>query len=184
MAPEEPDKNIGHEIKRKNALKYIALAIIILFIILLLILIFGNNKELAKDKKNNNPSANNNQLTENNALTEEKYDYEQIKRDIATGKLSEVPEGINKSKSLVIKEYLYGCYITEDKNKKLGCYEGYYLNAYPELKKQKNDCELMQGEGKNQCLDNFYFEIASQKQSYFCNAITNPDLKEECSKIG
>ena len=115
---------------------------------------------------------------------EEEMDYEQIKEDIATGKLDEVPEGVDKSEDTIIRDYLLDCFEKGDLNKKLECYEEHYFNYYPELEEQKNTCEQKQGDEKTHCLDQIYFEIAHEKEFEFCHAIIDSDLKEECLKWG
>ena len=161
------------------AVRLMLIFIIILIIILGVFLYFGYYGDFAEKDAKTEPE-------ETVPPTEEKreMDYERIKEDIATGKLDEVPEGIDKTENTIIREYLSDCFRNEYLNQQLECYGEHYFNYYPELKEQKNNCEQMQGNEKTQCFDQLYFKVASEKEFEFCHAIVDSDLKEECLKVG
>lgn len=146
----------------------IAILAIIFFILLLLGLYFS---KYSKEQKGDSaiPSEDSSQ-----------QNYEQIKKDIATGKLNEAPAGVNKTKELIILEYIYDCYHTDDTKAKIDCYEQHYLSKEESLRKEKNACQQLNDESKQDCLSNFYYDLAAQVGSIFCDAITNQDLKDKC----
>ena len=110
-------------------------------------------------------------------------EIEQIKLEIITGEREEVPEGLNLTKRTIIKQYLNDCYMIEDLNQKLECYELYFLNEDESLKKQKQGCEALSGDEKTKCLDSYYFEIAARSGS-FCEVIVDEALRNECKSAG
>ncbi|MBN2459925.1 hypothetical protein JXB28_06595 [Candidatus Woesearchaeota archaeon] len=107
-------------------------------------------------------------------------EIEQIKMDIITGKLEEVPEGLEMEAYTIIRDYLYECNLNSDISKKLECFEVYFLNDDASLMQIKSECLSLIEDKKAECLDQYYFNMGVEKREAFCEVIVNPELRAEC----
>lgn len=105
---------------------------------------------------------------------QKKLAEEGIKLAVITGRTDTVPPEIGLTKHQIIKAYLFDCYNTKDINKRVSCYEEYYLNQDKELMLRKSQCE------SEQCLDQFYFDIAPLTTAQFCHGIRSEVTKAQC----
>ncbi len=105
---------------------------------------------------------------------QKKLTVEEIKLAVVTGKMDTVPPEIGLTKHQIINAYLFDCYNTKDINKRVSCYEEYYLNQNKELMLRKSQCE------SEQCLDQFYFDVASLTTAQFCHGIKREVTKAQC----
>ncbi len=105
---------------------------------------------------------------------QKKLAEEGIKLAVVTGKMDTVPPEIGLTKHQIINAYLFDCYNTKDINKRVSCYEEYYLNQNKELMLRKSQCE------SEECLDQFYFDIAPLTTAQFCYGIKSEVTKAQC----
>lgn len=107
-------------------------------------------------------------------------DYEQIKLEIATGRRSYVPAELNKTREIVILEYLNDCYHLRESKQQIKCYEEYYLGSDNSMRQQKLSCEGLNGEDMISCMDQFYLALAIKTGRVFCGAVQDQEINEEC----
>jgi hypothetical protein len=187
---------ISKKDKRQATTKGIIIIPIIicaLVIIFLVITVFSKGKateqeiQPVENKRNVEPEPQSRDNTpaektgdENQATAKSQTEIEKIKMDIITGKREDVPDDLNMSSRAIIRDFLYKCSITEELNKKLECFELYYLNNDANLMQQKKGCEALGGDEKTKCLDKYYFMMGGTERAYFCEAITDTELRNEC----
>ncbi len=114
--------------------------------------------------------------------TEAPQDYEQIKKDVATGKIADVPLNFNETKELVVLEYLSDCYFEKNIEKKVKCYEEYYVGNDQGINQRREDCKALTGIDSEKCLDQFYYKLGTESSRIFCSGIKNAELKNECEE--
>jgi len=107
----------------------------------------------------------------------------QIKMDIVTGKRLDVPAAIapaGETRQFIISEYLYNCYSLENINKRVECYDIYFINNDASYRQQKQSCERLSSAELTKCMDKLYFDTSVYKPANICQAIKNNTLREEC----
>jgi hypothetical protein len=139
-------------------------------------------KPEASQTSNNQGTTGSQKLSKTQKLNES--EIKQIKMDIITGKREDVPLGTGEDKSAIINEYLSGCDMIADVPERIACFELYYVNNDASLKVEEQNCEKLSNVEKTKCLDNLYFTLATQEQSFFCYAITDEALRNQCLDIG
>jgi len=159
-------------------MKWLIFVFIIFFIIMCVIL------TILKKDTNSTPSLNVNEKEAGSNPAPSPANLEQIKMDIITGKRQDVPPEIGEDKALIIAEYLYKCYITENENEKIKCYELYYLTNDAEFKQQKEGCEKLSVAEKTKCLDQLYYDASDKKGYNLCVAIKDDKIRSGCFGIG
>lgn len=105
---------------------------------------------------------------------------EQVQKLIVAGKLDEVPEGMNKSKKLLINEYMRDCYLLEDDLKSMECFEFYYINNKPDINAKSEECKRKTGAKKDLCMDEYYMALTEYHGHVFCAGIKDEALKKTC----
>lgn len=116
-------------------------------------------------------------IEKNAKITKEYSDdeIEKIKNEIISGLITDVPADMLQTRNELIREYIISCYEIKNIEESLTCYEKYYLNNDQEFKSGIENCQ-----GSTDCLDNFYYYVADNKQSQFCYRITDEDYKQKC----
>jgi hypothetical protein len=79
------------------------------------------------------------------------------------------------SESQLVQNYLYQCSIISDDQERHSCYEVYFINHDPQFAEQKRECN-----GDPICLDGFYKEMATTRDSVFCFALRNEEERVKC----
>jgi len=169
-------------------IKFMIILLAIVFIIVIALIIFIGvrepevgpvppeiKEEVSEEKETiEEPETQETQETE---LTE--AEIEQVKLDIVTGKTDEVPEELDTTKRLIVKEYLSKCHDMPVSQEKYDCFELYYTNNDDSLMQKKNECESLTGQEKTDCFDQYYYKLAFEI-NIFCDIIKNDGLKNQC----
>jgi hypothetical protein len=170
---------LGTEDKHKS-LRRMMIIFVIFFVILaviLLILHFEKVKQITTQIINPQPEV------KQNETAPKQLSESEIKMDIITGKRQDVPLELGEDKSAIINEYLSSCDMIVDALERVACFELYYVNNDASLKVEKQNCEKLSNAEKTKCLDNLYFTLATQEQSFFCYAIIDEALRNQCLGI-
>jgi hypothetical protein len=169
---------LGTEEKHLSLKRMMIIFVIFFTILVIILLILHFNKVKQATTQIISPQAKDKEKEATPTQVSES-EIAQVKMDIITGKREDVPDGVGLTKRTIIKQYLYDCYMMQDLNQKLECYELYFLNEDESLKQQKQGCEALSGDEKTKCLDGYYFEMAARSAS-FCEAIVDKTLRNEC----
>jgi hypothetical protein len=174
---------LGTEDKQKS-LKRLIIVFLIFFAIMAIImaiLYFDRIKQLATGTNTPRLTENQNQNQPSSAQPQlSAEEIEKVKIEVVTGKRQDVPEGIDLDIGLIKADYLYTCYLKNDFNEKLGCYDFYYTYNDASYKQQKENCEKLSGIQNNNCLDNLYYYASANLEATLCPAIKNETLREKC----
>ncbi len=112
--------------------------------------------------------------------SEPKPDVNKTIEDIITGKTDETPEELNMTYEEAVRKYVYNCHYMSEPQDRLSCIEAYYSNNDEDYVRQKEECEKLDADEKDGCLDEFYYRMAREKTDIFCEAIMDAGLKNEC----
>jgi preprotein translocase subunit SecG len=191
LAMEQPsgnqskEKNTSIDPIHKQNLKRLIIIFIIFFAVMCVILIYLhfsqqpiiNNLENDKQKLDEKVQS----IEQNIPINP--TSEEQIKLEIVTGKRQDVPPEIGESKDMIIRDYLYNCYLLIDNKEKLDCYTQYNFNDNMSVAKDKNYCMTLSVNEKTECLDALYYKIGTELEQTFCFEIINIEMREECASF-
>lgn len=90
---------------------------------------------------------------------------------------------VQEENKAVSDEYLYDCYSMGDENKKVICFESYYLSKNHTLLTKKDNCKMLNEINMGKCLDEYYMELASETTTIFCIPIRDDNLRNVCSGL-